>query len=438
MTSEYTLPTFNIRAVVRETGIKADTIRAWERRYGLPEPARSEGGHRIYSQRDIDILKWLQARKREGLSISRAVDRWERLVADGQDPLREFSLSSTSTAAVTTGSSLEAFRRDWLEAGLKFNESRADVILDQAFAQHTPESVVIGVLEHSLKEVGQLWHEAQVSVQQEHFISELATRTVESLIAGTPPPTLLDTLLVACPPRERHAFPTLLLSYLLRRRGLDVLYLGADVPLILLEQALLSTQPSMGLMAAQRLTTAATLLDTAALLGSYGLQVVYGGLIFNDNPELRSIIPGHFIGEQTAGAADTVMHLLRTSPALPPVEEPADEYVELARRFESMQVRIEAMVAESMPQRTRAAVRSWSENLELGSSILASLRLGSLEALSGHMEWAASLGRHHGVGRESMTMYLSSYRQAMLQKVGGDQTPLAQEIARRIEKVEQA
>ena len=56
-------PTFNLKAVVNETGLKPDTLRAWERRYGLPKPHRTPGGHRLYSQRDIDMLKWLISRQ---------------------------------------------------------------------------------------------------------------------------------------------------------------------------------------------------------------------------------------------------------------------------------------------------------------------------------------------------------------------------------------
>src|SRR5512136_1749725 len=82
------LPTFNLKAVVRETGLKPDTIRAWERRYGVPKPRRTSGGHRLYSQRDIDLLKWMNARQHEGMSISRIVDLWKSLEAEGKDPLQ--------------------------------------------------------------------------------------------------------------------------------------------------------------------------------------------------------------------------------------------------------------------------------------------------------------------------------------------------------------
>src|SRR5918993_3655703 len=82
-----TTPAYNLKVVLKETGIAADTLRAWERRYGLPMPQRSAGGHRLYSQRDIETIKWLMKRQEEGLSISRAVDMYNDLLASGSDPL---------------------------------------------------------------------------------------------------------------------------------------------------------------------------------------------------------------------------------------------------------------------------------------------------------------------------------------------------------------
>lgn len=73
------IPTFNMKVVVHETGLKPDTLRAWERRYGVPNPQRTSGGHRLYSQYEIDMLKWLVARQTEGMSISHAVELWQQL-----------------------------------------------------------------------------------------------------------------------------------------------------------------------------------------------------------------------------------------------------------------------------------------------------------------------------------------------------------------------
>src|SRR5512134_3563733 len=121
------VPAFNLKAVVREPGLKPDTIRAWERRYGVPKPRRTSGGHRLYSQRDIDLLKWMNARQHEGLSISRVVDLWKGLEAEGKDPLQVTS-HTLLRQAVQLGDvgALANLRQDWIQAGLNFDEPRAE------------------------------------------------------------------------------------------------------------------------------------------------------------------------------------------------------------------------------------------------------------------------------------------------------------------------
>ena len=93
-------PTYNLKVVMRETGIKADTLRAWERRYGLPVPERTPGGHRLYSQYDIETIKWLQARQAEGLRINRAVDLWHTMRDSEQDPLLAMPVEKVKTRVV--------------------------------------------------------------------------------------------------------------------------------------------------------------------------------------------------------------------------------------------------------------------------------------------------------------------------------------------------
>ena len=117
------VPIFNLRAVVQETGIKPDTLRAWERRYGLPIPKRTEGGHRLYSRRDIETVKWLLAQRKAGLGISKAVALWKQLdldeqagpIAAGYDDVQE-SITCTGTGyperqARSLGISMQGFRR---------------------------------------------------------------------------------------------------------------------------------------------------------------------------------------------------------------------------------------------------------------------------------------------------------------------------------------
>src|SRR5438045_9140342 len=66
-------PLFNTKAVVQQTGITAPTLRAWERRYAILSPERAQNAYRLYSERDIAIIRWLKERVDAGMSISQAV-----------------------------------------------------------------------------------------------------------------------------------------------------------------------------------------------------------------------------------------------------------------------------------------------------------------------------------------------------------------------------
>lgn len=184
----YRAPTFNLKAVVRQTGVKPDTLRAWERRYGLPQPGRSKGGHRLYSQRDVAIIKWLMARQQEGLSIKRAVELWRRLEAEGQDPLHAGATVGPRAALAPTpkavGDAIARLRQAWMAACLDFDERRAEQALAEVFALYPPEMACVDVLQKGLAEMGDGWYQGEVSVQQEHFASELAMRRLEALMGG--------------------------------------------------------------------------------------------------------------------------------------------------------------------------------------------------------------------------------------------------------------
>ena len=180
------IPLYNLSAVLRETGLKADLVRAWERRYHLPKPQRSKGGHRLYSAHDIDTLKWLKARQAEGLSISSAVELWHSIISDGRDPLSGTArIPVLENNVIDAGAnSLDALRKLWMDACMQFNSVRADDVLNQAFALFPVEVVCVGILQKGLNEIGSGWYADKVTVQQEHFASSLANRRTASIVAG--------------------------------------------------------------------------------------------------------------------------------------------------------------------------------------------------------------------------------------------------------------
>ena len=407
---------FNLKAALQETGLKPDTLRAWERRYGLPQPERSPGGHRLYSQRDIDMIKWLMARQQEGLSISRAVDLWASLETGGQDPLQmaEFVTPETASAAVSLpeGEALAELRRGWTSACLAYDERKAEQLLTQAFALYPVEMVCLEVLQKGLIKVGAGWYRGEVTVQQEHFASELAMRRLESLLAAAPPPTRAERILVGCPPHEDHTFSPLLLTLFLRRRSCDVVYLGANVPEVRLNSAITTTSPQLVIMSAQQLHTAAGLLGMAQLLLEQGVPLAYGGLVFNLVPALRARIPGHFLGESLEEAPQVVEKILSSPTVMQPLEAVSEAYERAWLHYRERQGLIEAEVWQAANSDRASHEHLSIATTHLALNILAALKLGDIDFLGSDIEWVEGLLGNYRLPRQLLYGFLGVYRRA--------------------------
>ncbi len=415
-----TTPTYNLKVVLKETGLAADTLRAWERRYGLPLPQRTPGGHRLYSQRDIEIVKWLMAKQEEGLSISRAVDLWKELIASGQDPLdadRQMDIFSAPAA------NLDTARQRWIEACLAFDELRVEQALNQAFAIFPVESVCMEILQKGLVEMGELWFQNRASVQQEHFASALAMRRLDTLLAASPAPTRKQTVIVGCPANEWHAFTPLLLTLLLRRRGLHTIHLGANVPTERFEDTIAAVRANLVILVAQTLITAATLQSTAQLLTRLRVHVGYGGRIFNLHPTLTASIPAHYLGDTLMASLDTVETLLQA--AFEPVQAKSlsSEYVEARRMFIAHRLHIESTVKEKIP--LAAQPEGFEAGIHfLGDNIVAALQLGDMQYVNAEMEWLKVLMEWYQRPREELAIFMETYLQAVDQHINGSGSPI--------------
>lgn len=428
------VPTYNMKVVVHETGLKPDTLRAWERRYGVPNPERTAGGHRLYSQHEIDMLKWLVGRQEEGMSISHAVDLWQQLEKEGQNPLL---IGDTAVAeqsfTVSNGERIDDLRRDWLDACMAYDEHKAKLILARAFALLPLETVCFKILSLGLNEIGHGWYEGRVSVQQEHFASALALRQLDALLAALPLPIRSERIIVACPPAELHTFSALLISVLLRRNGWDVVYLGANVPLEKLEVTVQQIKPSLVIMCAQTVMAAAQMVPIAEKLQELEVLFAFGGSVFNQIEQTVNALPGHFLGETFDQVPQTVEKLIRAAPAIGHVKAPSKAYEAAYEHFLQRRSAIDAHL-HATPMLLEIPTASLTDmNEEFSNNIEAALRLGDMTIVEANLEWVEGLllNNHTRLSELSLQHYLQQYHNAIKSVMDERAAPILDWFAER-------
>ncbi len=416
-----TVPLFNLSLVLRETGLKADVLRVWERRYGVPNPGRSAGGHRLYSRQDIDTVKWLQARMAEGMSIRRATDLWKELSTTGRDPLSEYTIVPLVARdhQPDEGLRLDGIRKNWLEACLVFDRHLADDTLNEALALFPVERICVEIFQQGLHEIGERWYQGAATVQQEHFVSAQVMRRVEALINATPDPTREQTIMLGCPPGELHTYPTLFLSLLLRRKGYKVVDLGADIPLDQMQTTIQAIKPDLVVMAAQQLTTAASILGVARLLEECEVAFAFGGSIFNRIPALRNRIPAHFLGENLEDSLSLIDSLLTGAVSLPVKKQAADDHRAILARFQENRPRIELFVLGTMQKLGLTLDQITDVNRYLGDRISAALAFGDSSLIEPDLEWLRGWHSTRLLHSNVLAGYLKAYSQILEESMGG-------------------
>ncbi len=418
-------PLFNLNLIIKETGLKADTIRAWERRYQLPQPARSKGGQRLYSEFDLQTIHWLVDRQKEGMRISQAVAYWSELNDKGIDPLTN-GLESNPPAIIPlklgTNDNLEDLQDQWLKFCLEFDETNADQILSQAFAQYPVHTVCAELIMQGLREIGELWSKGEISVQQEHFTSEIAVRKLQALISSAPNPFHKQSILLGNPPGEHHTIGLLMMALLLKNRGWPIIYLGGNVPLRDLLITIKDSSIELTIMSASRLVTSAALLEATQLLAKNGTTVAFSGWIFSKSQGLNEQIPGLYLGIDLAKAVNKVEQFLNNPVPVSPVDHLVNSHEDLIKKIQEAELQLNKLVLDKMETKNlefnpEDIIRA---NRDLTADITASLRFGSINHLSPNLEWASNLLANRNFSEAAFLIYLSIFAETFEEILGND------------------
>ncbi len=225
-------PLLRIGELSRRTGVSADALRAWERRYGLLSPSRTEGGFRLYSEEDLGRVRAMRALIESGVSASEAA--------------REAATSGVRSGGEAEEAAAAARLRFALES---FDETGATVELDRAIAALSVEALCDSVVLPALEAIGDRWSRGEISVAQEHFASNLLRGRLLGLARGWGGGGGRIAML-ACPPGELHDIGLITFGLALRARGWRITYLGPDTPIGTIAETAEHLDPELIVLAA--------------------------------------------------------------------------------------------------------------------------------------------------------------------------------------------
>jgi DNA-binding transcriptional MerR regulator len=258
----------------KRSGVSPGLLRAWERRYGLLRPVRSAGGLRLYTPADVERVRVMRQHLADGLAAAEAAALALR-AGVGDEP---------SPMALRP----EAVRDDLADALDRYDEPRAQVILDRLLAVATVDTLLSEVLLPYLRELGERWLRGDASVAQEHFASSVVRGRLLGLARGWGL-GLGPTAVLACLPGEQHDLGLIAFGLALRSRGWRIVYLGSDSPIETVEEVSRQLDPSLVVLAAvssERVEPVVTQLR--ALAGRHRLAL--GGAARNDALEANGAL----------------------------------------------------------------------------------------------------------------------------------------------------
>lgn len=249
----------------RRVGVSAGTIRAWERRYGLPEPGRTESGYRLYTAEDEARIRELARLRDQGVTTSEAArlarehPHLEGETGHGTATAGPAAPSQAgahvagraASSVVGAGASapapiripVDSERVARLATALdSFEERQANRILDDGISALSLRALLEGLVLPVLRDIGDRWERRQTSTAQEHFASNLIRGRLLGLGrgwgGGSGPRAML-----ACPSGERHDLGLLAFGLLLREQGWRIAFFGQDTPMPTLAEAAKDVKP---------------------------------------------------------------------------------------------------------------------------------------------------------------------------------------------------
>jgi len=225
------VPRYPIRVVATRTGLSPHVLRAWERRYRVVVPSRSEGGQRLYSDLDIERLRKLRRLVEAGHAISRLAG----LTLEQLD-----QMNGAEPRPAEPGSGMDELGgrvEEALGAAARFDSARFEAVLERAALSFGIPTFLDQIAAPALERIGHGWADGSVSVAQEHMATAGFRRVLGWLLRVNEVHGPARRIVVATPPSQVHELGALMVAVSAAAEGWKVTYLGPDMPVAELVRA---------------------------------------------------------------------------------------------------------------------------------------------------------------------------------------------------------
>jgi MerR family transcriptional regulator, light-induced transcriptional regulator len=212
---------YSINDLEKITGIKAHTIRIWEKRYNVVCPQRTDTNIRFYDDKDLKKLLNISTLNKHGFKISEIIKMDNERLYD-----KIVEVSSTSN-------NYESHLNNLVVSMIEMDEDKFEKVLSSAIIKLGFEKTITHIIYAFLEKVGILWQIGTINPAQEHFITNLIRQKLIIAIDGqqNSPRSDAKTFLLFLPENELHELGLLFYSYIIKKAGHKVIYLGQSVPL---------------------------------------------------------------------------------------------------------------------------------------------------------------------------------------------------------------
>jgi DNA-binding transcriptional MerR regulator/methanogenic corrinoid protein MtbC1 len=225
-----------MRIVTRRTGLSAHLLRAWERRYEVVTPSRSEGGRRLYSDADIERLRLLYRATLSGRSIGQVAElSTEALTAlvrqDAEaDAEAELASQGAQGSELSTPPATAGYLADCIRSVERLDAPGLDATLRRAVIALPAAVLLDAVVVPLLERLGTRWREGTLRPVHGHLASAVLRRVLDRVIESASSPLATANLVVATPAGQVHEFGALMTAATAAAEGWRVTYLGTDLP----------------------------------------------------------------------------------------------------------------------------------------------------------------------------------------------------------------